>query len=432
MVVSNLMQTFYNVVDAYFLGKLGKIEFSAPTVVWPLLFVFISFSIGFSNAGVALVAQYTGARDKENAKRAAGQSLLVSFVIGTGISILGIIISKPVITAIVGPRSSQIVPYAISYFRIIMFGLPLGFIFNTTTSIVRGWGDSKFTMKIMFLSTVINIILDPIFIFGFWIIPGFGVSGAAWATTLARGIAGIISAYHLFEGTRGFKIHFKDLYPKWWLIKKVLRIGFPGSASMSVTSLGFTIIMRFVSSFGPAVISAYGVGNRIISIITMISFGLGSAVTTMIGQFLGAKDVKNAEKTVKVAFLVNFSIVFFLSSLTFFFGGSLTKFFINDPEVIKVGNIFFKYVSFSLPFFTSMTVFTNTLIGAGRTEQSMIIDITRLWGIRVPLIGIMSAKYGFIGLFYAMIISNILALILAWLFVRFGNWKTPVISKSQL
>jgi putative MATE family efflux protein len=283
----------------------------------------------------------------------------------------------------------------------------------------------------MFISTVLNIILDPILIFGFFGLPKMGVNGAAVATTIARVVAAIISINHLFTGKRGFKITLKCLKPDLFLIKRVFKIGLPGSISMTFTSLGFVVIMRFVSSFGPTVVSAYGVGNRIINFITMISFGIGNSVTTMIGQFLGAKDIKNAEKTVKIAFITNFAIIFSLSLLTFFFGGHLTKFFINDPEVIQVGYLFFRYVSFSLPFFTSMAVFTNTLIGAGRTDLSMIVDIMRLWGIRVPLIWLFSSRFGFKGLFIAMIISNISALILAGLFVKFANWKKPIIHTEE-
>ncbi|ANQ53269.1 multidrug transporter MATE [Thermosipho affectus] len=430
LVISNLMQTFYNAVDAYFLGKLGKIEFSAPTIVWPLIFVFISLSIGFAQAGVTLVAQFTGASNKKAARKAAGQTVVISTLLGISLAIIAIIISRHVITLIAGENSKEVINYAVNYFNIIMIGLPFGFIFNSISSILRGWGDSKFTMKLMFISTVVNIILDPIFIFGFWFIPKMGVIGAAWATTIARVVAAVISIEHLFAGKRGFKIGFEDLKPDFSLVKKVFRIGLPSSLSMSITSLGFVVIMRFVSSFGPTVVSAYGVGNRIINFITMISFGIGNSVTTMVGQFLGAGDLKSAEKTVKVAFISNFLIVFSLSTLTFFFGGELTRFFINDQEVIRVGYIFFKYVSFSLPFFTSMSVFINTLVGAGRTELSMIVDITRLWGIRVPLIAIFSSTFGFTGLFFAMIISNVAAMILAYLFVKFSDWKKTIVQKK--
>ncbi|GAB6188838.1 MATE family efflux transporter [Marinitoga arctica] len=427
MIISNLLQTMYNIIDAYFLGKVGKIEFSATTITWPIIFVFISFTIGFSNATVALVSQYTGAKNKKMSQKTAGQAYLIAIILGLSLALLGILVSTPIINTIAGENSKVVVPYAIKYFNIIMLGMPFAFLFNISGAILRGWGDSKFSMHMMFYSTIVNTILDPIMIFGLGPIPKMGVVGAAWATTIARIFIGIVSSYLVFKGERGFKVHISDLKYDSFLIKKILSIGFPGSMSFTITSIGFAVIMKFVSTFGPTVVSAYGIGNRIINLITMISFGISAAVTTMIGQFLGANDIKNAEKTVKTAFIINFTIVAFLSSLTFLYGGHLTKFFINDPEVINIGNIFFKYVSFSLPFFSSMSVFVNTLVGAGRTGQSMIINITRLWGIRIPLIAIMANSWGFMGIFYAMIISNILAMILAWTFVHFGNWKKAII-----
>ncbi|KLO23294.1 multidrug transporter MATE [Marinitoga sp. 1197] len=427
IIISNLMQTMYNIVDAYFLGKLGKIEFSATTVTWPVIFVFISFTIGFSNATVSLVSQYTGANNKKMSQKTAGQAYIIAIILGITLAFIGVLVSNPVINLITGENSKEIAPYAIKYFNIIMIGMPFAFLFNISGAILRGWGDSKFSMHMMFYSTVINIILDPLLIFGFGPFPTLGVAGAAWATTTARIFTGLISSYLVFKGERGFKVNLSDLIFDSYIVKKILSIGFPGSMSYTFTSFGFVVIMKFVSSFGPAVVSAYGIGNRIINLITMISFGIGAAVTTMIGQFLGANDIKNAQKTVKIAFITNFTIIAFLSTLTFFFGAHLTRFFINEPEVIEIGKIFFKYVSFSLPFFSSMSVFVNTLVGAGRTGQSMIINVTRLWGIRIPLIAIMANTWGFLGIFYAMIISNILAMIIAWLFVHFGNWKKAII-----
>ncbi|KAF2955540.1 MATE family efflux transporter [Marinitoga sp. 38H-ov] len=427
MIVSNLMQTMYNIVDAYFLGKVGKIEFSATTITWPLIFVFIAFTIGFSNATVSLVSQYTGAKNKKMSQKTSGQAYLVAIILGFTLALMGILVSDKVISLVTDESSKEVIPYAIKYFNIIMIGMPFAFLFNISSSILRGWGDSKFSMHMMFYSTLLNTILDPIMIFGFGPIPKMGVVGAAWATTISRIFIGLTSSYLVFKGEREFKVHLEDLKTDWNIIRKIFVIGFPGSLSHTITSLGFVVIMGFVSAFGPSVVSAYGIGNRIINLITMISFGISAAVTTMIGQFLGANQINNAEKTVRTAFVINFTIVAFLSTLTFLFGSHLTKFFINEPEVIEIGNIFFKYVSFSLPFFASMGVFVNTLIGAGRTGQSMIVDIARLWGIRVPLIAIMAKSWGFMGIFYAMIISNILALIIAWLFVRFGNWKKAII-----
>jgi Na+-driven multidrug efflux pump len=219
----------------------------------------------------------------------------------------------------------------------------------------------------------------------------------------------------------------KDFKPDFRFIKKVLSIGLPASLGQSVTAFGFTIITSVVSQFGPVVISAYGVGNRINSMVVMFAVGMSLATGAMAAQFIGADHKEKAVETVRKAGVITFITILGISILLFFFGQYITQFFINDPEVIEVGVIFFQLVSFSLPFFALMDIFMGTLRGTGHTIQSTIVDMVRLWGIRVPLILIMSETWGYKGVFYAMIISNVSAMILSFLFIKFGNWKDRIV-----
>jgi Na+-driven multidrug efflux pump len=152
----------------------------------------------------------------------------------------------------------------------------------------------------------------------------------------------------------------------------------------------------------------------------------------MIGQFLGADKPDLASRTVKKAAIFTFSVALTVSTLLFFFGHNVTKFFVNDPKVIEMGEIYFRLISFSLPFFTTLAVFMDTLRGSGHTVQSTIIDIVRLWGIRIPIVTILAEKYGFRGIFYGMIISNISAMFLAMAFLVFGNWKKKIVKVHKI
>jgi len=211
----------------------------------------------------------------------------------------------------------------------------------------------------------------------------------------------------------------------------VLSVGLPSSIGESFTAIGFAIIMGVIAQFGPVVISGYGIGNRMNNLITMFAMGISLATATMTGQYVGANKPEMAEETVRKASLATLLIVGSASMVMFLFGHNITKFFINDPEVIKVGEEFFRYVSFSLPFFSLVSVFLGTLRGTGHTMQSTIIDMVRLWGIRVPLVFFLSETHGYIGVFIAMIISNFSALLLALGFLIFGNWKKPVIEEAS-
>lgn len=421
IILANLLQTVYNITDAYFLGKLGPKEFSVPTIVFPIVFVFISLASGFSNAGSSMVAQYTGMGEKHNAEKSAAQTILTVFLISIVIMAVGLLLSDFLVSLM--QVSPDIHELGVFYLRIILLGLPFLFSMELIAGIFRGWGNSVISLNLMFFAVVTNIILDPIFIF----VMDWGVIGAAVATIISRGTFAGVFAYILFSGKLGFKVHMKDFKPDFKFIKKVLSIGLPASLGQSVTALGFTIITSVISQFGPIVTSAYGVGNRINSMVVMFAGGMSLATGAMVAQFIGAEHKDKAVETVRKAGIITFSIILGLSTLLFFFGQYITQFFINDPEVIEVGVTFFKLVSFSLPFFSLMDIFMGTLRGTGHTIQSTIVDMIRLWGIRVPLILIMSETWGFEGVFYAMIISNISAMILSFLFIKFGNWKNKVV-----
>jgi len=427
LIISNSFQTIYNIVDSYFLGKLGPIQFSASTVTWPVIFTFISLAMGFSHAGIAIVSQYAGKKDVLGLGKSSGQLYLVTLITGLLSTIVGLAFAKPIIYGIVGSKNAQVIPYAISYYVVDMIGLPLVFIINTTTSVMRAVGDSQFGMRIILYMNVTNMIFDPLLIFGIGPFPELGVAGAAWASNIGRLVAAIISVNHVFSERAVVRIERKDFKPDWKMISLILKLGLPSAIGMSVTSAGFAIIMKYVAMFGPAVISAYGIGNRVTNLVSMISFGLAGAVSTMVGQFIGARRFEDAERTVRTAFFWNVIIIGFLSVLTFAYGKQVTKFFINDPEVIKMGDIFFKYISFSMPIFTSYMIYNNALIGAGKTVLTMIGDILRLWGIRIPIIAVLATTMGFKGIFVGMIISNLIVFFVTYAFFRFSNWKKAVV-----
>ncbi len=432
LIVSNALQTVYNIVDSYFLGKLGPIEFSASTIVWPVIFVFISLAIGFSNAGISLVSQYYGRGDKHRAKLSATQLYLVTLTVGLVSTITAIVFAEPVVRSIAGKSEERLIRLAIDYFIVDMIGIPLVFIFNSTTAVARAIGNSKFSMDAMLIMNIVNMVFDPFLIFGVGPFPRFGVVGAALASNLGRLCAALYSIYYITKKEKFLNVEREYLKVHWDIIKKIIVIGLPNALGFSITSAGFAVIMRYVAQFGPAVISAYGIGNRVINLVTMFSFGIAGAVSVMVGQFIGAKRSQDAEKVVFKGFLINLSIVGALSVLTFLLATEITKFFINDPEVIKMGTIYFRYISFSIPLFASYMIYNNALIGAGKSILVMIQDILRLWVIRIPIIALLSASFGFKGVFVGMIISNLAIFILSYLFFKFSNWRKGVIGEEKI
>ncbi len=424
MMVTQVMQTLYNIVDAFWLGKLGKVKFGAPTVSFPIIFVFMSLAYGLSNAGAALVSQYIGAKDQRMAEKSAMQTLLVSVALSLALGAVGFF-SAGWILSILG-IGDPIKPYAEGYLKVIFLGLPFTFVMFASQAIVRGWGDTVFTMKVSAVSVLMNIVLDPFMIFGIGF-PRMEVQGAALATVVSRAFAALYSLLVMCKGSLGFRLHASDIKPDLRLISKILKIGIPGALGQAVTASGFAVIMGVISRFGPAVVSAYGVGNRITSMLSMIGMAISGAVSTMVGQFLGAGDEEKVDETVRWGFIETFTIVGIMSVFLFLYGDLVTKFFIDDPEVIELGKIYFHLVAFSVPLFAMVSIVIGAFNGAGKTHLVAVVNVTRLWGIRVPLVLWLAGLFGFKGVFYAMAASNALALLLGYALLKLTNWKVRVI-----
>ena len=426
LVLTNLLQTMYNITDAFFLGKLGTAEFSAPTLAQPIMFVFIALGAGFSQAGSTIIAQYTGMKRQDLAEKNAAQAILTTLVLSSVFSLVGILSARAIVSQMA--LSKYTIDLAVTYMVIELASVPFMFVMQLNSGILRGWGNSVIALRLTFVSVMMNVVLAPIFIFGC----KQGVAGAAIATFISLFVIAVYFTYLMFSGKYGFKLRVKDFKPDFSSIMQVIKIGLPASFGQAVTSLGFTLIMGVVSRFGVEVVSAYGVGQKISQLMVNFASGVSLACASMIGQFLGADRPDLASRTVKKAAIFTFSVALAVSTLLFFFGHNVTQFFVNDPKVIEMGEIYFRLISFSLPFFTTLAVFMDTLRGSGHTVQSTIIDIVRLWGIRIPIVTILAEKYGFRGVFYGMIISNISAMFLAMTFLVFGNWKKKIVKVQKI
>ena len=426
---ANLVQTLYNLVDAFWLGKVGKAALSAPTISFNVVFVLIALSMGISVGGSTLVAQYTGANMDEDAAKSAGTTITLMVLLGIIFGILGYVTAVPVLNMLHTPEDAF--HATLVYMRTIFIGLPFMFGYMSFQGIVQGRGNTVTPMKIITFSLLLNTILDPMMIFGYGF-PKMGVMGAAAATDISRVLAMYLGFRYLFSKDSEIKLVWKDMKLDWGIVNKIVAIGFPLSIGQMATSLGFTMLISIVNLFGSAVISAFGIGNRIISLLNMPAMGFSQAATVMVGQNLGADNVKRAEETVIAAVKLIAIVLFSGATLTFLFGGYIVKFFINDPEVIRVGANLFRIASYSVPFFGIMFAFNAAFSGSGHTAPILVLNTTRLWGIRIPVAYYLAIKKGMgpNGIFYAMVISNVIISAAAYLWFKKGTWKQKVIRKK--
>ncbi len=427
IILGNLVNMSYNLVDAYWLGKLGRQQFGAPTVTWPLIFLFYSIGFGYAMSGISLISQYFGAGDKRMASRSAGNLIAFMGLMAITISILGYTLSPIFLSWMRVP--GDVYGFAVNYIRVIFIGIPftfMGFAFNIVMSSL---GDTRTPTYIGIVSSLINMVLDPFLIFGWWIFPRLEVIGAAIATISSRTLVSVIGLYLLFHGFKGLKIELRDLAIEKWWIKKVLHIGTPLAIQRSSNALGFTVMMSLVSSYGSVAIAAYGVGIRIIDIIQAFTWGIMRSTSIMVGQNLGAEKYDRAEEIARKGMELVVSILFAGALIIYILRDQLVAVFIPDPLVVEEGNRLLSIFTWSIPFFGLFFVGGGIASGSGHTRAFAAISITRLWILRIGFSYLLALGLGMntIGIWIGMTISNIVAGLLSLAWVLRKTWLKRVI-----
>jgi MATE family, multidrug efflux pump len=420
--LGNFLQMLYNLADSYFLGKIGKEALSAPSISMNLVFFLIIFAFGFSSAGTTLISQSLGKGDRRKTDFYLGQMTILLLIVASVISVVGIIFTDNLLVLMQVPIDTF--QYTSDYLKIILMGIPFMFMSFILRSALQGIGNSITPLIVQTITVVLNIILDPIFIFGFGPIPAMTVKGAAYATVIARIVASVIAVFILLKGSKGIKLHLKDMIPEKKAIKLLLKIGLPSSFGQGISALGFTVLQGVVNGFGTAVIAAFGIGNRIIGLFNMPAMGISQATSVLVGQQLGAKNYTNVKKIVRHSFITIIIFISFGMTITFFKGNSVVKFFVDDPDVIYHGAMLFKIVSPSVIFFALFTVANGALQGAGDTKPIMILNIVRLWGLRVPVVFFLVAitSLGPVSIWIGMFSSNLVVAIVGLILLSRGKW----------
>src|SRR6056297_2176967 len=427
IMLSQLMQTLYNLADTLWLGRLGAEAVAAISISFPIVFMMISIAAGLTIAGTALIAQHKGRGNFNKINSIIGQ--LFSFIVFLAIviSIIGSLLATDIIT-IMGAEP-EIIPDAAAYLRTIFAGMPFMFIFFIFSSILRGIGDTKTPSIMMFFSVTINIILDPLLIFGIGIFPELNVAGAALATIIARAIVAIYALIIIERGVDGFYLKFSNLKWDFSIIKKIVTIGVPSSVEQSMISLGQVLMTSLVAGFGTMTLAAYGIVNRIISLPTILAFGVAAAATTMVGQNIGADKKSRAERTSLVSILIIFISMSVLGIVLFIEPRFVIKIFNDAPEVVKLGSNYLRIVALTFGFLGAMYVGNGVFKGAGKTVPPMIISSTTLWLFRLGLAYLFITAFSMsqIALWWAVAISHLGGSIFVLSWLKISNWSTAVI-----
>ncbi len=428
IILANILQTAYQLIDTFWLGRLGANAVAAVSISFPILFLILSLGAGLTLAGTVIVSQYKGAENQDQVNYSSSQTVFVIFFISVLLAIVGYFSSTPLMKLIgAGP---EILSDSVSYFQVSSFGFIFLFMFYVFQSLMRGIGNVLLPMYIVLVTVLLNLILDPLFIFGLGPIPGFGVAGAAVASVITQGLSALTGLVILFRGNKGIKINFSRMKFDFPWTRKMFKIGIPSSMEMSTRAAGMTVMVMLVTSFGSEVVAAYGIGSRILSLIVVPALGFAMATTTLVGQNIGAGKIKRAERIGNLSTKIAFFGLTAVGLLLFAFAEPITAFFVpNDPSVIRDGSLFIKIMAPSFGVLGVQQVLNGVFNGAGFTKASLLISVFALWIIRFPTAFVLSnnTDLSFEGIWWAFPISNLIAAIVAFAYYKMGYWKLRTI-----
>lgn len=423
--IGNILQAFYNTVDSIWVGKyLGPEALAAVSVCSPVVFVMIAMVTGLTMATTVMIAQYKGAKNSAMVKKTVGNTMFLLTIAAVIMTIIGICFRKTILTLIGTPVESM--DMASGYLLITSAGIAFVFGYNAVSAILRGFGDSKTPLLFLFYSTVINIVLDPVFIFGLGPIPKMGVNGAALATILAQGAAFLLAVRYLNKTNELLSIKINEIKCDPQVTKMLLKIGVPAGLQQTVVAMGHTVIMSVITSFGTSVVAAYGAANKIDSFFFLPSMSIGLATSSLAGQNLGARKYDRVYETMKWGSVLSISISAAMILLIYTVPEYLLLLFTDKTEVLEEGVIILKTLAMAYIPFGIMWVANGIIRGAGDTVVAMILSIVSLWVLRIPLAVIFSKYMGSRGIWTGIAISMAISGAISYCYYRTGLWKRCV------
>lgn len=424
IILLQLMQAAYQLIDAFWVGRLGGDAVAAVSVTTPFVFLSIAIGAGLAIAGSVLIAQYVGARNQPMVNHVAGQTLLLVLIISIFLGALGFVFAPNLLELM--KVSPAVYAGALGFMRFSFIGLVFNFQFIMFTAFMRGVGNPTVPIYIIVGSVVLNFILDPLFIFGWGSVKGVGVMGAAIATLSTQALATVISFIVLFKGKRGIELHLRDFIPDFKYINKAFFLGLPSSIEQSVRGLGVTLMTFLIASHGTLSLASYGVGSNILQVVMVIGMGFSQAISTLVAQNIGAGKITRAARIGRLGGIVSFWSLSTIGLIVFLFAKQVVSFFVpEDPSVIAGAAVFLRTIALTWGFLGIQLAVTGVLKGSGNMVISMILALVSQFVLQFPLAYLLSnhAGMGVQGIWWAFPVSNfIMALIAIGVFFK-GDWK---------
>jgi putative MATE family efflux protein len=432
IILANILQTGYQLTDSFWVGRLGAAAVAAVSVSFPVTFLVIAMGSGLAMAGATLSAQYAGAGRQDMVNHVAGQTMimvvLTSIVLGT----LGYI-AAPYLLTLLGV-APDVYAGALGFMRVSFVGIIFVFGYGMFQALMRGVGQTRLPLVIVLGTVILNFAFDPLFIFGWGPIPGAGVMGAALATLATQALAMMLGMAIFLNGRHGIQVSWRSLVPDPPYIKRAFLLGFPGSIEFSTRALGLMVMSFLVASFGTLTIAAYGVGSTILQVVTIPAMGMSMAVSTLVGQNIGAGNIDRASRITFLGTVLGFGVLTVAGLVAFLWAPHFVAFFIpNDDDVIAEGAHFIRIMAFAWGGIGIQLCIVSAFRASGNMLIAMVIAMVSQWMVQFPLAYVL-AKHTILqadGLWWSFPATNAVVAIVSVCWFLTGSWKRTRLTEED-
>jgi len=423
MVLEMVMESIFAIVDIFFVSRLGSEAVATVGITESVITLVYAIGGGLAMATTALVARRIGEKRPKEASKVAFQAILTGLFVSLLIAVPGIIWSSDLLRLMGGSPEMQ---NGLSGYTRIMLGsngiIIVLFIIN---SILRSSGDAAMSLRVLAIANGINIVLDPLLIFGLGPFPEMGIEGAAIATTTGRGFGILYQLFLLFRGKRRIRITRSDLRFEPHTMWQIIRLSLGGIGQSLIATTSWIGLVRIIATFGSNVVAGYTIALRIVLFGLLPSSGFSNAASTLVGQNLGAGQPKRAERSVWITSIMNMIILAVFGLILVLFPGTFIRMFIQDPNVVLPGIQALRIISAGFIFYGLGMVMIQAFNGAGDTATPTSVFFLCYWLIEIPLAWILAKtlKMGQSGVFLSILIAEVLLTTIAWYLFRKGKWK---------
>ncbi|MEM1935116.1 MAG: MATE family efflux transporter [Sulfolobales archaeon] len=426
LVVAQLVHVSYNFVDALWLSKLYEGALAVPRQVWPTLMFFYAIAMALSSANLAMISQYVGAERYDEASKTASKLFVFNLTLALAIC-LAYYTLRPYIFSYITTVPPEIYEDVLKYSNVMLLDILFMYLGSAFITILQAIGDTRTPTYISVAGAILNIVLDPIMIFGWFGFPAMGVVGAAVATVVSRALVATVAIKMFIGGFKGVKLSLVKPDREW--VSRSIRIALPIAALQMSNSLAFMAQLRLVNAFGKIVATAYSIGFTVVDIADSAMWGFSQATAIVVGQLIGAQLFSKARKSALITSLFVGGVTGVGAVFVYLLRYPIASIFTSSPEVLVEATRFIEYFGLTVPFFAIFFVGFAVGRGSGHTYVPSAIAFIRLWGLRIGLGYLLALGLGLgpVGIWLSMAISNVGGGIMSIAWVALGNWTRPVV-----